>query len=700
MPNNSYTQQHHADILLVTATQIETKMLLDLFEKELNVKYSRYFLGGLACFDLGQIKGAKVSLIQSEMGSSGLGGSSLTISEGISALTPTAVIMVGIAFGVNERKQRIGDILVAQQLLLYDLQRIGTDANSSVSITLRDDKPHASPRLLAMFKSGALDWQGAPVTFGVVLSGDKLVDNVDYRQQLLHFAGEAIGGEMEGAGLYVAAQRAKVDWILVKAICDWADGNKSRNKRKRQELAAGNAASFIIHVLKLGGFSSSSGDNTVRGQTAMSGKTYLQQSGNDEILPDWMEIVEQVRLKGREDPDRRFLVDRNNVIVTEPSLLRDIFEARRRDFPLMMIGKLGTGKNVVLDLINRGTKRKDRPFKDLNLKGSVEEIDKNFFGTQSQPGFIEQNNGALIHFDFMENLLDKPLIADKLISLIEEGEFTRYDRTPARVDVRVIGGATIDLGSVFSTTASRHDNLLLHLYERLSSRLTIRMKQIVEMPERIPTLIAETYATLYLNGDFTADELNKVTWIPASVLRTFQEYNWTSNFLEFSKVVKGVIRDGAWDNALNELSYSRPPTVFVSYGFEDEERVEKLHRRLKDLEFDVVKAKEGFPLPGQDWKNTILKAIRNSDFVLVCLSKASISKTGFFQREIREALEQQRYLPAGSVYIIPVLLDEIDLPLLPEELRSIHCAKLYEDWDREFAYLVKVISNEYYRHST
>jgi len=55
---------------------------------------------------------------------------------------------------------------------------------------------------------------------------------------------------MEGAGLYAACQVAKVDRLLVKAICDWADGNKSKNKSTNQQKAAANAARFVVHLLK------------------------------------------------------------------------------------------------------------------------------------------------------------------------------------------------------------------------------------------------------------------------------------------------------------------------------------------------------------------------------------------------------------------------------------------------------------------
>jgi nucleoside phosphorylase len=59
---------------------------------------------------------------------------------------------------------------------------------------------------------------------------------------------------MEGAGLYGVAMEEHIDWIIVKAICDWADGNKHEHKAARQVLAAERAASFVLHALGLGGF--------------------------------------------------------------------------------------------------------------------------------------------------------------------------------------------------------------------------------------------------------------------------------------------------------------------------------------------------------------------------------------------------------------------------------------------------------------
>jgi nucleoside phosphorylase len=249
------TEQAHmnprADVLIVTVTHIESKAVLDAFQQASGRPPKSIRLDDRIYQNLGVINGASVFIVQSEMGSRGPGGALQTVEKGIAALSPSAVIMVGIAFGVDENKQAIGDILVSQRLLLYELQRVGTEDGKS-RIIVRGDRPHASTRLINAFASANLYWDqsNAKVRFGLVLSGEKLVDNIDFRSQLLALEPEAIGGEMEGVGLYLACQDAKKDWILVKAICDWADGHKDVDKEQRQHLAAHNAAGFVLHMLE------------------------------------------------------------------------------------------------------------------------------------------------------------------------------------------------------------------------------------------------------------------------------------------------------------------------------------------------------------------------------------------------------------------------------------------------------------------
>lgn len=256
-PVNETTPISPVDVLLITVTDVETKAVLTQFSRALQQPFARRFIGDKTYFSLGSVNGANTVLVQSEMGAGGPSGSLLTVAASIQALRPGAIIMIGIAFGIDPARQGIGDILVAQQILDYELQRVGTGPSGDQQIRPRGERPACSPRLLDRFRSGAIDWKGAPLHFGLVLSGAKLVDNQGFRDQLRGLEPEAIGGEMEGAGLYAAAQREKIDWILIKAICDYADGQKGLDKAKRQRIAAQNATRFVLHVLRQGGFATS-----------------------------------------------------------------------------------------------------------------------------------------------------------------------------------------------------------------------------------------------------------------------------------------------------------------------------------------------------------------------------------------------------------------------------------------------------------
>jgi len=242
--------QFSADVLLVAVTNVEVKAVLACCQTQ-----KLYFIHERAYHDLGVIGGAKVFLVQSEMGSDGLGGSRFTVQEGIRALSPAAVIMVGIAYGLDEEKQQIGDILVSRQLVAYDHQRVGSTLKGEQILHIRGDRISAPVWLLDRFKAGLQTWQEpTEVHFGLILSGGKLVANQRYRDLLYQSEREAIGGEMEGVGLYEAAHRHHVGWIIVKAISDWANSNKHLDKARYQQQAATNAARFTIHVLRQGGF--------------------------------------------------------------------------------------------------------------------------------------------------------------------------------------------------------------------------------------------------------------------------------------------------------------------------------------------------------------------------------------------------------------------------------------------------------------
>jgi len=240
-------------IVLLTVNKHETSAVIKAFVGQETPRTETR--DGITYSHLGRVGDLRIVHAISEMGAGGVGAAQSRTHAAIQAWDPRAIIAVGVAFGMDERKQDYGDVLVSSHIRGYDLARVNDDG----TVTPRGDKPHASPTLLnrithldmSLSDDDKLRELWARIRTGPILSGAKLVDNQSYRDSLRsQFETEAIGGEMEAVGVYVSAFEARVDWMIVKAICDFADGKKGKNKTKRQKLAAGNAARVVRRALE------------------------------------------------------------------------------------------------------------------------------------------------------------------------------------------------------------------------------------------------------------------------------------------------------------------------------------------------------------------------------------------------------------------------------------------------------------------
>ena len=125
--------------------------------------------------------------------------------------------------------------------------------------------------------------------------------------------------------------------------------------------------------------------------------------------------------------------------------------------------------------------------------------------------------------------------------------------------------------------------------------------------------------------------------------------------------------------------------IFLSYARENEQKVEKLYRKLYAAGFKPWMDTKDI-LPGEQWEPRVPQAIRHSDFFLACLSTNSVNKRGFLQKEIKEALDIWQEMLDSDIYLIPVRLEDCEVP---ESLRDFQWVDLFEEsgWTR----LVKAI---------
>lgn len=238
-------------LLLVTVNDIETNSLLSRLKplkdySDILVAYNKnntYFIGRFGAYN--------VIHVQSDMGAMNRDAVMTTVDNAIKMWNPRGIIMVGVAWGMNKGKQSIGDVLISKKILQYETAKI-----SNGNTIPRGADTEAGGVLTNRFKS-CVDWkyeledgQMAKKYIGTVLSGEKLLDDKLYRDKLYRAFPEAIGGEMEGAGLAsVAMANNLYEWIIVKGICDWGYDKQSKKKDMYQEIAMNSALSLCEAVL-------------------------------------------------------------------------------------------------------------------------------------------------------------------------------------------------------------------------------------------------------------------------------------------------------------------------------------------------------------------------------------------------------------------------------------------------------------------
>jgi nucleoside phosphorylase len=233
-------------ILIVIATNLETR-ILHKYIKPLNSdgeifkcfhQNNTYYIGLFGKYCCFHVQCGT-------MGSVGFASSIVTIKDAINEIKPKITIMIGIAFGVDEKEQEIGDVLIAESIVPYDFKKITPDVT-----IIRTNPVPTSQLLLNRFKN-LRDWQfplekrNSNMIITPIFSGEELINSKKRRQELEEFNPQAKGGEMEGVGLSTAAN-GKTEWILVKGVCDFADGNKDLNKGNNQILAMEAATSICL----------------------------------------------------------------------------------------------------------------------------------------------------------------------------------------------------------------------------------------------------------------------------------------------------------------------------------------------------------------------------------------------------------------------------------------------------------------------
>jgi hypothetical protein len=157
--------------------------------------------------------------------------------------------------------------------------------------------------------------------------------------------------------------------------------------------------------------------------------------------------------------------------------------------------------------------------------------------------------------------------------------------------------------------------------------------------------------------------------------------------------LSGALGSGQWAGAAiyeisekHHIPISNSQRIFLCHSSRDKKTVRELYHRLLFDGFNPWLDEQDI-LPGQEWELEITKSVRSSAVVLVCLSANAVNQAGYMHKEIRYALDVAAEQPEGTIFLIPVRLDECDVP---ERLRRWHWVNLFEE--RGYNFLLKALA--------
>ena len=162
----------------------------------------------------------------------------------------------------------------------------------------------------------------------------------------------------------------------------------------------------------------------------------------------------------------------DEIVVKSPAMIEIVSTAMQiadYDLTVLIEGETGVGKGVLAELIHRSSRRRDKPFVQVNC-GAIPDslVESELFGYESgaftgsapegKEGFFEAADGGTI---FLDEIGELPKSSQaKLLQILDDRMLTRVGSTaPRRLDVRVIAATNRQLRELMRRGEFRADLL-------------------------------------------------------------------------------------------------------------------------------------------------------------------------------------------------------------------------------------------------
>ncbi|HHX7365790.1 TPA: TIR domain-containing protein [Enterobacter hormaechei] len=120
--------------------------------------------------------------------------------------------------------------------------------------------------------------------------------------------------------------------------------------------------------------------------------------------------------------------------------------------------------------------------------------------------------------------------------------------------------------------------------------------------------------------------------------------------------------------------------IFLAHAKEDEKVTESIYEKLKNSGYNPWMDIKDIPA-GVVWDYEIQKNFNNSNIIIIILSKISCHKNGYIRREINDAIEKLKYYKPDDIVVIPLLIDDAEVPSIISSKIQYIDYKRSDSWD-------------------
>ncbi len=232
-------------------------------------------------------------------------------------------------------------------------------------------------------------------------------------------------------------------------------------------------------------------------------------------------------------------------------VMKKVRDYARTDFPVLITGESGTGKDLVASALHNLSSRNNKPFIVQNCSAIPDTLlESELFGykkgaftdaTEDKTGLLKAADGGTV---FLDEIGDMSLhLQSRILRVIQNNEIKPLgDTKTSKINIRIISATNKDLSQAIANKNFRED-----LFYRINV-LPIHLPPLRERKKDIPLLLNYFLKREALNLGVSQKRISR------TALQYLENYQWEGNIRELENFVKYILSTSDNDMVgVNEL---------------------------------------------------------------------------------------------------------------------------------------------------